>query len=262
MAELATNNLTIGYGKQDVLSELSLSIPESSLTCIIGPNGCGKSTMLKTIARLLKPARGTATLDGKVIHHESTKTIARQIAILTQSPQTPEDLTVKELVSYGRAPYLKGFGQLQAKDWERIHWALDQTQLLNQADRKVSALSGGQKQRVWIAMALAQDTEVLLLDEPTTFLDMAHQLEVLHVLEKLNQELGRTIVMVLHDLNHAAKFADYLIALRDGKIIKTGTPEEVMCPDTLREVFDIEASIVTDPQTGRPTLLSYQLAEP
>lgn len=261
MSRLETKALSIGYGKREVLKDLSLKIPESKITCIIGPNGCGKSTLLKTIARLLKPASGSVDLNGKAVHKESTKMIAQKIAILTQAPKAPEDITVKELVSYGRAPYQKGFGELQARDWEIIHWALDQTQLLNQADRKVNGLSGGQKQRVWIAMALAQDTDCLLLDEPTTYLDMAHQLEVLQVLETLNQKLGRTIVMVLHDLNHAARFADHLIAIRDGKVVKCGTPQEVMHPAILRAVFDIEASVVEDPNTGKPTLLSYQLLE-
>lgn len=261
VSRLETRALSIGYGRREVLEKLSLEIPESKITCIIGPNGCGKSTLLKTIARLLKPASGSVNLDGKAVHKEATKVIAQEIAILTQAPKTPEDITVKELVSYGRAPYQKGFGQLQTHDWEIIHWALDQTQLLNQADRTVSALSGGQKQRVWIAMALAQDTDCLLLDEPTTYLDMAHQLEVLQVLETLNQNLGRTIVMVLHDLNHAARFADHLIAIRDGKVVKCGTPQEVMHPEILRAVFDIEASVVEDPNTGKPTLLSYQLVE-
>ncbi|SFK56570.1 iron complex transport system ATP-binding protein [Marinilactibacillus piezotolerans] len=261
MTKIESHAMSIGYGKRKVLNNLSLKIPESKITCIIGPNGCGKSTLLKTIARLLKPANGSVTLDGKSIHKQATKVIAQEIAILTQAPQTPEDITVKELVSYGRAPYQKGFGQLQTKDWEKIHWALDQAQLLNQADRSVSSLSGGQKQRVWIAMALAQDTDCLLLDEPTTYLDMAHQLEVLQVLETLNKKYKRTIVMVLHDLNHAARFADHLIAIREGEVMKSGTPEEVMQPDILRAVFDIEASIVEDPHTGKPALLSYQLIE-
>lgn len=261
MTKIESHAMSIGYGKRKVLNNLSLKIPESKITCIIGPNGCGKSTLLKTIARLLKPANGSVTLDGKSIHKQATKVIAQEIAILTQAPQTPEDITVKELVSYGRAPYQKGFGQLQTKDWEKIHWALDQAQLLNQADRSVSSLSGGQKQRVWIAMALAQDTDCLLLDEPTTYLDMAHQLEVLQVLETLNKKYKRTIVMVLHDLNHAARFADHLIAIREGEVMKSGTPEEVMQPDILRAVFDIKASIVEDPHTGKPALLSYQLIE-
>ncbi|API87968.1 iron-dicitrate transporter ATP-binding subunit [Marinilactibacillus sp. 15R] len=261
MTKIESHAMSIGYGKRKVLNNLSLKIPESKITCIIGPNGCGKSTLLKTIARLLKPANGSVTLDGKSIHKQATKVIAQEIAILTQAPQTPEDITVKELVSYGRAPYQKGFGQLQTKDWEKIHWALDQAQLLNQADRSVSSLSGGQKQRVWIAMALAQDTDCLLLDEPTTYLDMAHQLEVLQVLETLNKKYKRTIVMVLHDLNHASRFSDHLIAIREGEVMKSGTPEEVMQPDILRAVFDIEASIVEDPHTGKPALLSYQLIE-
>lgn len=260
MPKIEAKYLTVGYGEKAIVTDLELLIPDGKMTCLIGPNGCGKSTILKTIARLLKPTSGVTLLDGKEIHKQSTKAIAQKVAILPQSPQTPEGLKVKELVSYGRSPYQKGFGQLSALDWEKIHWALKQTHLLDDADRLVDSLSGGQRQRVWIAMALAQDTEVLLLDEPTTYLDMAHQLEVLQVLEKLNKDHGRTIVMVLHDLNHASRFSDYLIAIRDGSIVKRGLPKEVMEKNVLRMVFDIEASIVTDPTTGKPACLTYQLS--
>lgn len=259
MPQIEAQQLTIGYGDKTIVTNLELFIPDGKMTCLIGPNGCGKSTILKTIARLLKPASGVALLDGKDIHKQSTKELAQRVAILPQSPQTPEGLKVKELVSYGRSPYQKGFGQLSNNDWEKIHWALEQTHLLDDADRLVDSLSGGQRQRVWIAMALAQDTEVLLLDEPTTYLDMAHQLEVLQVLEKLNKEHNRTIIMVLHDLNHASRFSDYMVSIRDGKIVKKGSPTEVMEKNVLRTVFDIEANIVEDPNTGKPACLTYQL---
>lgn len=259
MPQINAEQLSVGYGKEPIVDSLELSIPESGITCIIGPNGCGKSTILKTIARLLKPSKGAVLLDGKSIHKQSTKSVAQKIAILSQSPHTPEEMTVKDLVSYGRSPYQKGFGQLNGKDWEMIHWALVETNLLDYADRYVHSLSGGQRQRVWIAMALAQDTDVLLLDEPTTYLDMAHQLDVLQVLEKLNKVQKKTIVMVLHDLNHASRFSDYLVSIRDGKIIKAGTPEEVMNNEVLRSVFDIDAHIIKDPQTQKPTCLTYHL---
>lgn len=259
MSRIVTDDLKVGYGKELIVDGLNLTIPDSKITCIIGPNGCGKSTILKTIARILKPAGGAVLLDGKAIHSQPTKVIAQKVAILAQSPHTPEEMTVKDLVSYGRAPYQKGFGQLTNKDWEMVHWALEETNLLEFADRYVHSLSGGQRQRVWIAMALAQDTDILLLDEPTTYLDLAHQLDVLQVLEKLNKKQNKTIVMVLHDLNHAARFSDYLIALRDGQIVKAGEPSEVMTNEVLREVFDIDAKIVQDPHTHKPACLTYHL---
>lgn len=258
MAGIQTEQLTVGYGKRTIIDSLNVNIPKREVTCLIGPNGCGKSTLLKTIARILSPNNGKVWLDGKNIHKESTKSVAKQVAILPQSPAIPEALTVKELVSYGRAPYQKGFGQLRAEDWEKIHWALDQTHLLKHADRLVDSLSGGQRQRVWIAMALAQDTDVLLLDEPTTYLDMAHQLDVLQVLEHLNREHGTTIVMVLHDINHASRFSDYMVAVRKGSIVKEGPSKEVMTAEVLRQVYDIEATIVEDPLTKKPACLTYQ----
>lgn len=259
MSRIVTENLKVGYGRELIVDGLDLTIPDSKITCIIGPNGCGKSTILKTIARILKPAGGAVLLDGKAIHSQPTRTIAQKVAILAQSPHTPEEMTVKDLVSYGRAPYQKGFGQLTNKDWEMVHWALEETNLLEFADRYVHSLSGGQRQRVWIAMSLAQDTDILLLDEPTTYLDLAHQLDVLQVLEKLNKKQNKTIVMVLHDLNHAARFSNYLVALRDGQIVKAGTPSQVMTNEVLRDVFDIDAKIVQDPNTLKPACLTYHL---
>lgn len=256
---MRTEQLAVGYGKRMIIEELDLMIPAGEITCLIGPNGCGKSTLLKTMARILSPDHGVVYLDGKNIHKELTKTVAKKVAILPQSPSIPEALTVKELVSYGRAPYQKGFGQLRAEDWEKIHWALDQTQLLTISDRSIDSLSGGQRQRVWIAMALAQDTEVLLLDEPTTYLDMAHQLDILQVLERLNKKLNRTVVMVLHDINHASRFSDYMVAIREGSVVKEGTSSEVMTSEVLRQVYDIEATIMKDPLTEKPLCLTYQL---
>lgn len=261
MSRIEATDLSISYGRRPIIEGMNLTIPESKITSIIGPNGCGKSTLLKTVARIMKPLSGSILLDGKAIHKQSTKDIAKKIAILAQSPHTPDEITVKDLVSYGRSPYQKGFGQLTAKDWEMIHWALEETNLLEYADRFVHALSGGQRQRVWIAMALAQDTDILLLDEPTTYLDLAHQLDVLLVLERLNKKQGKTIVMVLHDLNHASRFSDYIVSMREGEVIKAGAPREVMTNEVLRSVFDIDAHIVEDPATKKLACLTYQLLE-
>ncbi|SFJ89724.1 iron complex transport system ATP-binding protein [Halobacillus dabanensis] len=259
MVRMSMNNLGVGYGEVKIVEDLNLHIPEGNVTTIIGPNGCGKSTILKAMSRLIEPKNGVVYLDGKAIHKESTKEIAKKMAVLPQTPKAPNGLTVYELVSYGRFPHQRGFGKLTDEDREIIHWALDVTGVLPFSERPIDALSGGQRQKVWIAMALAQETELLLLDEPTTYLDLAHQLEVLQLLEKLNREQGRTIVMVLHDLNHAARFADYMVALNNGTIVKEGTAHEVMTSSVLKRVFNIDASIVTDPRTHRPALITYDL---
>ncbi|QPC48142.1 ABC transporter ATP-binding protein [Mangrovibacillus cuniculi] len=260
MPVIRTESLTIGYGETTIVDQLSIQIPEEKITTIIGANGCGKSTILKTVARIHSPKSGVAYLDGKAIHTEKTKDLAKKMAILPQTPEAPSGLTVYELVSYGRFPHQKGFGKLTADDHTIVERALDSTGLSEFRHRSIDALSGGQRQRVWIAMALAQETPLLILDEPTTYLDMAHQLEVLTLLKKLNEEDGRTIVMVLHDLNHAARFSHYLVALSEGQVVKAGDPEEVMTADVLRTVFQIEATIVEDPISGKPLCLSYELA--
>ncbi|MYL51674.1 ATP-binding cassette domain-containing protein [Halobacillus litoralis] len=259
MVRMSMKDLGIAYGEVKIVEDLNLHIPEGEITTIIGPNGCGKSTILKTMSRLLEPKSGVVYLDGKAIHKESTKEIAKKMAVLPQTPQAPSGLTVYELVSYGRFPHQRGFGKLTDEDRDIIRWALEVTGVQQFSERQIDALSGGQRQKVWIAMALAQGTDLLLLDEPTTYLDLAHQLEVLTLLEKLNKEEGRTIVMVLHDLNHAARFADHLVALNGGKIMKEGTAHEVMTSAVLRRVFNIDAAIVTDPRTHRPALITYDL---
>ncbi|WML41756.1 ABC transporter ATP-binding protein [Neobacillus sp. OS1-2] len=259
MVRLYTNDLNIGYGERLIVKNLSVKIPDRKITTIIGSNGCGKSTLLKAITRIIPQQSGTIVLDGKNISKENTKILAKKMAILPQTPESASGLTVAELVSYGRFPYQKGFGRLTKKDVEVIDWALEVTGITDFKFRPVDALSGGQRQRVWIAMALAQETEIIFLDEPTTYLDMAHQLEVLELLQKLNIEQERTIVMVLHDLNQAARFADYLIALKDGQIIKAGDCEEVMTHDVLKKVFQIDAQIGRDPRTNKPMCITYNL---
>ena len=261
MVSLSTEQLKIGYGDKIIVEDLNLSITKGEITTIIGANGCGKSTILKTLARVHSAHSGVVYLDGKMIHKIPTKEIAKKMAVLPQSPEAPSGLTVYELISFGRSPHQTGFGRLSEKDRRVIQWALEVTSLSSFADQAVDALSGGQRQRAWIAMAIAQETDLLVLDEPTTYLDMAHQLEILQLLEKLNKEEGRTIVMVIHDLNHASRFSHHMVALRNGKLIKEGTAEDVMTSEVLKEVFQIDAEIVQDPRTKKPVCLSYDLLQ-
>ncbi|QQK80018.1 ABC transporter ATP-binding protein [Salicibibacter cibi] len=259
MTRLEANHLSIRYEKEAIVDDLTMYIPEGKITTIIGPNGCGKSTILKTLARVMKASKGAVYLDGKSIHTQPTKQIAQKMAVLPQSPEAPSGLKVRELVAYGRHPHQKGFAALRKQDYDMIALALEQTGLEALADRPIDTLSGGQRQRVWIAMALAQQTDLLLLDEPTTYLDLAHQLEVLQVLQHLNEQQGRTIVLVVHDINHASRFADHMVALREGAIVQEGVPEEVMSAQVLRDVFHIHADVVSDPRNGKPVCLSYDL---
>ncbi|MBA2944175.1 ABC transporter ATP-binding protein [Paenibacillus sp. CGMCC 1.16610] len=259
MTRLYTQQVDIAYDDRLIVSNLNLSIPDAKITALVGANGSGKSTILKSLARIMKIKGGQVYLDGKSIHQRTTKEVARELAILPQNPTAPEGLTVSELVSYGRFPHQKGFGSMTKEDKETISWAIEVTGMMPFADRPVDQLSGGQRQRAWIAMALAQQTDILFLDEPTTFLDMAHQLEVLKLLQKLNKEEGRTIIMVVHDLNHATHYAHHMVAIMQGKVVSEGTPEEVVTQPVLREVFGIEADIVKDPRTGVPLCIPYDL---
>lgn len=257
---IVTEALDIAYDQHLIVNQLHLNIPTGKITALVGANGSGKSTILKTIARLMKPKSGVVYLDGKSIHEQRTQDVAKQLAILPQNPTAPEGLTVYELVQYGRFPHRKGMGSsLTAKDREVIAWAIEMTGVGEFSDRPVDQLSGGQRQRAWIAMALAQETNILFLDEPTTFLDMAHQLEVLSLLQKLNDEQKRTIVMVVHDLNHASRYAQHIVAIKNGTVIKTGTPLEVMRSEILEEVYGVKSDIIYDPRTGQPLCFPYGL---
>lgn len=257
---IAINNLTVGYGDQIIIQSQSLEIPKGKITCLIGPNGCGKSTLLKTIGRVLKPAGGEISLESIAIQDYETKTLAKTMAFLPQTPTSPLGLKVRELVAYGRFPHHKGFSKLGKQDVAIIDWALEATGLGEFAERPLEDLSGGQRQRAWIAMALCQDTEYLLLDEPTTYLDLAHQLEVLSLLQKLNRDVQKTIVMVIHELNQAARFADYMVGMKSGQIICKGSPEEVMTQKALKDIFNIDAQIAKDPKHLKPICLTYELA--
>ncbi len=261
MSDLKASRLTLSYRDNTIIEGLDIAIPPGRITALIGPNGCGKSTILKGLARILKPRSGAVYIDGRALAEQSSKAIARQLAILPQGPDAPEGLTVRQLVGYGRFAYQNVMGSLGADDHAAIISALTETGLLDLADLKVDALSGGQRQRAWIAMALAQDTALLLLDEPTTFLDVGHQLEVLKLLERLNVEQGRTIVMVLHDINHAARFAHHVVAVEKGKVVGQGTPVDLLTPELLARVFGVEAMVTPDHRTGKPHCVIYDLAQ-
>lgn len=255
---LTTESLTLAYDGAPIVDGMDLDVPAGQITALVGPNGCGKSTLLRGLARLLKPRGGTVLLDGKAIHGMPTKELARQLGILPQGPVAPEGLTVRELVAQGRYPHQRWFQQWSDADERATQHALAKTNMGALANWPVDALSGGQRQRAWIAMTLAQETRIVLLDEPTTFLDMSHQIEVMHLLRDLNRD-GCTVVLVVHDLNLAARYAHHLIAMRSGKVTVTGAPAEVMTPAMLREVFGVEADIVRDPRTGTPLCLPFDV---
>jgi iron complex transport system ATP-binding protein len=252
MLELIAQDLSLAYQGNTIIQDLSLTIPAEKITVLVGANGCGKSTLLKGLARLLKPTSGGVYLDGKSILAGSTKSVARQLGLLPQSPISPEGLTVKDLVSQGRYPYQDWRQQWSIQDRQIVREALEMTDLVALSDRPLDTLSGGQKQRAWIAMSLAQNTKILLLDEPTTFLDLAHQMEVLDLLYRLNQQQGRTIVMVLHDLDRACRYADYLVAIKAGRVFAAGTPAEIVTTELVEAVFNLKCQIHPDPITGTP----------
>jgi iron complex transport system ATP-binding protein len=252
MKALSTNSLALAYDGNTIIYDLTLAIPGGKITALVGANGCGKSTLLRGLARLLKPQKGAVYIDSAAMSKLSTKDIAKQLGILTQAPIAPEGLTVRDLVAQGRYPYQTWLQQWSKKDEEMVEIALATTDLTELADRLLDTLSGGQRQRAWIAMALAQDTDILLLDEPTTYLDLAHQIEVLDLLLELNQTQGRTIVMVLHDLNQACRYADYLVAVSKGRVYTAGEPSLVMTEEMVREVFSLECRVVSDPVVGTP----------
>lgn len=254
-----TENLRIGYSDNIVVESLNMKIKKGKVTSIIGANGCGKSTILKAIGRIIKKKSGSVYINGYDIDYQKSKEIAKQVSILSQISVAASTLTCYELVSYGRFPYQKGFGMMSQEDRTIVNWALESTNLTSFRDRPIGSLSGGQRQRVWIAMALAQNGNIILLDEPTTYLDLSCQLEILELLLKLNRENGTTIVMVLHDLNLAAKYSDNLIAIKDGKIFKSGMTEDVITEKMLNECFGVSAEIIVDKESGKPLCFNFKL---
>lgn len=255
MTTLEARSLTLAYGDQPVIENLDFTVPEGRITVLIGANGSGKSTLLRSMARLLKPQAGSVLLDGKDIARTPTKEVARKLAILPQGPVAPEGISVLQLVKQGRYPYQSWLQQWSSDDERHVRDALEATGMTPLAERSVDALSGGQRQRAWIAMTLAQGTETVLLDEPTTYLDMTHQIEILDLLFELNEREGRTIVMVLHDINLACRYAHHLVAVKDRGIFAQGAPELIVTADMIRSVFQLEASIMTDPMFGTPLCL-------
>lgn len=254
---LKAEDLTLSYGSQMIIEELQLQIPKGKITVLAGSNGCGKSTLLRSLARLLKPRAGQILLNGKKINKLPTREVAKQLAILPQGPESPEGLTVFQLVKQGRYPYQTWTSQWSEEDERKVRWALQTTKMEKWEHHPVDALSGGQRQRAWIAMTLAQDTEVILLDEPTTYLDLTHQIEILDLLYELNANQGRTIVMILHDLNLACRYAHQIIAIKDGQIYDQGPPEQIITGQMVEDVFRLKATIATDPVYGTPLLIPY-----
>ncbi|MDG4824584.1 ABC transporter ATP-binding protein [Asanoa sp. WMMD1127] len=255
MSRLRTSELTLGYENRDVVRDLDVTIPDGRVTAIVGANACGKSTLLRGLARLLTPRGGAVYLDGRSLADVRTQDVAKVLGLLPQSPIAPDGITVADLVSRGRYPHQGWFRRWTDADHEAVTKALAATGTAELIDRPINSLSGGQRQRVWVAMALAQDTDLLLLDEPTTFLDINHQVELLRLLRELNAESGKTIVVVLHDLNLACRFCDHLIAMSGGRIVAEGPPTEVVTADLVEDVFGLSCLVVPDPVAGTPMIV-------
>ena len=252
---LRGENLTLGYGKKVVARELSVDIPDGHFTVIIGPNGCGKSTLLRTLSRLMTPLEGHVYLDGDAIQRYASKEVARRIGLLAQNATTPGDITVQELVARGRYPHQPLFTRWRKEDDEAVARAMRATGITDLAQQSVDTLSGGQRQRAWIAMVLAQETAIMLLDEPTTWLDISHQIDLLELLSELNQTQGYTLAAVLHDLNQACRYATHLIALRDGEIVAQGAPGEIVTPALIERIYGMRCMIIDDPVAGTPLVV-------
>ena len=259
MEAISVKKLSVAYEDNIIIDNMNLTIPKGKISIIIGANGCGKSTLLKSIARVIKAKSGDIFINEKNIKTQKEKHIATQVAFLPQGPVCPSGITVKELVAFGRFPHQKIIGGLNTHDKEIIDWAIEETGLKEFAHREVENLSGGQRQRAWIAMTLAQETDIIMLDEPTTYLDMSYQLEVLQVLEKLNKEKNITIVMVLHELNNACRFASNIIGLKKGKIICEGTPMEAITKENLKEIYGIEGKLQLSENKNYPICIDYEL---
>jgi iron complex transport system ATP-binding protein len=255
VARISAQDLTLAYGREAVVHDLTLAIPEGRITALVGPNACGKSTLLRGLARLLAPKSGGITLDGHDIHRLSSREVATRLGLLPQSPIAPEGLTVEDLVGRGRYPHQRWFRQWSREDEAAVERALELTGTAELRHRPVDELSGGQRQRAWIAMALAQETPLLFLDEPTTYLDLAHQVEVLDLLHRLNVEEGRTIVLVIHDLNLACRYADHLVAMAGGRIRVVGRPADIVSAEMVHDIFDVECRVWPDPVTGTPIVV-------
>lgn len=254
-ARLRGEQLTLAYGKKTIAENLNVTIPDGHFTAIIGPNGCGKSTLLRTLSRLMSPTQGHVYLDGEQIQHFASKEVARRIGLLAQNATTPGDITVQELVARGRYPHQPLFTRWREEDERAVSRAMQATGVTSLASQSVDTLSGGQRQRVWIAMVLAQETAIMLLDEPTTWLDISHQIDLLELLSALNHEQGYTLAAVLHDLNQACRYATHLIALKEGEIVAEGAPKEIVTTDLIEKVYGLKCMIIDDPVAGTPLVV-------
>ena len=252
---LRGDQLTLAYGKKTIAESLNVTIPDGHFTAIIGPNGCGKSTLLRTLSRLMTPASGHVYLDGEQIQRYASKEVAKRIGLLAQNATTPGDITVQELVARGRYPHQPLFTRWRKEDEAAVTRAMQATGITDLAAQSVDTLSGGQRQRAWIAMVLAQETAIMLLDEPTTWLDISHQIDLLELLSELNRTQGYTLAAVLHDLNQACRYATHLIALRDGKIVAEGAPKAIVTPDLIEQIYGMRCMIIDDPVAGTPLVV-------
>ncbi|MFI6052070.1 ABC transporter ATP-binding protein [Streptomyces violascens] len=255
MQRLSAESVTLGYDQRVIAKDLSVEIPDNSFTVIVGPNACGKSTLLRALSRMLKPDQGRVLLDGQSIHSLPAKKVARTLGLLPQSSIAPDGITVGDLVARGRYPHQGLLRQWSPEDERIVQESMDATGVGGLGERYVDELSGGQRQRVWIAMALAQQTPLLLLDEPTTFLDIQHQIEVLDLCAQLHESQGRTLVAVLHDLNQAARYASHLIAMREGEVVASGEPASVVTAELVERVFGVRCQVIPDPETGTPLVV-------
>lgn len=255
VARLRGEGLTLAYGKKTIAESLNVTIPDGHFTAIIGPNGCGKSTLLRTLSRLMTPVHGHVYLDGEEIQRYASKEVARRVGLLAQNATTPGDISVQELVARGRYPHQPLFTRWRQEDEDAVQRAMQATGIVNLASQSVDTLSGGQRQRAWIAMVLAQDTSIMLLDEPTTWLDISHQIDLLELLSELNRERGYTLAAVLHDLNQACRYATHLIALREGKIVAEGAPKEIVTPALIEAIYGLRCVIIDDPVANTPLVV-------
>ena len=253
--DFCADKICTGYEEKLILKDLCINVPAGKFSVIIGPNGCGKSTLLKSFSRLLKPKKGCVFLDGKSIYELPTQHLAKNIGLLPQSPTVPAGITVADLVSRGRHPYRSLFGQLKKEDYEAISCAMEAMGITELADKPVDSLSGGQRQRVWIALVLAQDTDILLLDEPTTYLDIAYQVEILDCLALLNRTRKTTVVAILHDINLSIRYADHIFAMKSGELVAEGKPRDIITPELMKTIYGMDSSILYDPETGDPYVI-------
>ncbi|MDA9557944.1 Fe(3+) dicitrate ABC transporter ATP-binding protein FecE [Vibrio sp.] len=248
---ITTQNLQVAYGENVIIDDLTLSIPKGKITALIGPNGCGKSTLLKTLSRINTPKSGAVLLDDKALTSIPDKKLAQQLSLLPQVLSSPEGITVRKLIEYGRSPYLSHWGKLSQSDKDMVEFAMKETGVDTLADTLMESLSGGQRQRAWIAMILAQDTDIVMLDEPTTYLDLCHQIELMKLMRDMNNK-GKTVIVVLHDLNQACRYCDHLIVLKEGNLITQGEPKEIFTSTLLKSVFTLDAMVMKDPISDTP----------